>query len=511
MVLDVPEERVPEPIARRRQPAAVLLASLAVLLPGLALVVVGLLTGRAVRPIADDWCLAAPARDDGLLKMVSAFYSDSNGRVANAAANAIVYSQGLVGPKLLPGALLVAFAVGFALLGGWLLRASGRGAPVLALASVGTGVSVLLLFAPTVSYQILYWAPGSITHTLPALLALWTALAVLAAAGRRRALQGAALACAAVVGFVNGSLNEPFVIVSFLLAGTLLVGVRPWRAGANRYFAAACGAWMTGLTGGFLLLLTSPGLANRTRSIVQAPALSVDGFNDLMRQWGSTWGAIAERPVYLGALALGAFLGLVCAARAGADPRPERRRGEWLAAGAGVLVVVLGSLAVVAGLRTGYGPNGWGYDRAWTNFIVVALLVLVLVGFLLGEEAARRVGPRRPGALLAAAALSCLTLLSLLPSALDLSSDVRTRAEGWDRQNARIVREARAGQRDVVYTPAPIGGLVEPFFYDPQHDWQVPCISNWYRIDTLHPSSAWLRTPDAARYKYWVSYHRHFG
>jgi hypothetical protein len=489
----------------RRQRRLLLGAALVALIPAVGLVVLGVLTGLEVRPLADDWCLAWPARDDGLVAMTRTFYTETNGRAANAAVNALVFSQGLLGPKLLPGLVLVGLGAGTALLVLLVLRACGRPAPLLPVVTAATGLTALLGHAPKDSYQVLYWAPGSITHTLPSLLLVWSAVAALLVRGRGRGPRLSALVLAALVGFVIGSLSEAFVVVSGLVVAAGVVVLRPWRRGAERFLAWWGVAWCVGLGAGFLLLLTSPGLAHRQRVLHQPALLSGDGLADLLRQWGSTWDAVAHRPAYLGVLALGVLLGIASrSADTVVEPhRPGARR--WGLAGLAVLVVAVASLAVIAGLRQGYGPNGWSYARTWTNFLYPVLLVLLLLGFLVGEELGQRL---RSGAVVVAgfgaALLGTGALLAVLPSATDLAEQVRTRAQGWDRQNARIEREVRAGAREVSYTPRPLGGLLEPFFYDPRADWQKWCVAGWYGVDEVEPSTAWVRTEDAARYRYYV-------
>lgn len=157
-----------------------------------------------------------------------------------------------------------------------------------------------------------------------------------------------------------------------------------------------------------------------------------------------------------------------------------------------VLVVVLGSFAVVVGLRSGYGPTGWTYARTWTNYLVPMELALCAYGVLLGVWARRFLAGRGvavalPVGIVVAAGLALASLAVLVPSVKQLTTATVTRAVAWDAQNFRIRTEAARGATDLGYEPIYIGSLAEPFFTsDYRRDWVAACVSSWYGIERIH-------------------------
>ncbi|KOU71584.1 hypothetical protein ADK90_04985 [Streptomyces sp. XY413] len=154
-------------------------------------------------------------------------------------------------------------------------------------------------------------------------------------------------------------------------------------------------------------------------------------------------------------------------------------------------VVILGSFAVAAGLRSGYGPTGWTYARTWTSFLLPMELALCGYGVLLGAWAGPRPAVRRPAAAAAATtAALCLTLAamaSLVPHLQQLTTTTVARSIAWDAQNTRIRAEAARGATDVGYRPLHIASLAEPFFTtDYDRDWVAACVSRWYGVDRIH-------------------------
>ncbi|MFE3289028.1 hypothetical protein ACFXJJ_38805, partial [Streptomyces sp. NPDC059233] len=158
-----------------------------------------------------------------------------------------------------------------------------------------------------------------------------------------------------------------------------------------------------------------------------------------------------------------------------------------------VPVVVLGSFAVVLGLRSGYGPSGWTYARTWTNYLVPMELALCAYGALLGAWVRRLPARERtatvalPAGIVAAGGLALAALAALVPSVQQLTTTTVTRAVAWDAQNSRIRSQAARGATDIGYRPLHIGSLAEPFYtsaYD--KDWVAACVSKWYGIERIH-------------------------
>ncbi|MFE9629515.1 DUF6056 family protein [Streptomyces sp. NPDC006463] len=466
-----------------------------------ALVAVGCFLGLYVRPTSDDWCAAWKARDLGILGIMSDFYTTQNGRVANAFLSGVVFGDGLAGTKILPTVIAVAFTAGLVLLGCHFIRFLGGRPPVLVLTACAVVVQALLYFAGTRSYQVLLWAPATISHTLPSVIGLWALLlAVRTVRHPRPAVRVAGFTSAFLIGFALGTLSEPFALVSGLLAAAVgllsvpLLGLaRSWRP------FTWCLLWCSGLLCGLVVLYTSPGARWRRAQQPDKESMFSAGelrgtFDDWLRMWDSVTGQWA----YLGAAAVGVLLGLATALRGPPPGRREPRRTVPRKVLIALLllpvpVVVLGSFAVVMGLRSGYGPSGWTYARTWTSFLVPMELALCGYGTLLGAWGGRWLSGRRAaGAVLAtgAVAAGCLTLASvavLVPNVQQLTTTTVARSVAWDAQNSRIRSEAARGATDVGYRPLYIGGLAEPFFTGSyERDWVAACVSKWYGVDRIH-------------------------
>ncbi|MET7755565.1 DUF6056 family protein [Streptomyces sp. NPDC005389] len=490
-----------------------------------ALLSVGAFLGLYVRPTSDDWCALWKTRDMGVLGITSDFYLTQNGRVTNAFLTGLLYSDGMRGPKLLPAFLVVALGSGLFLLARATLRALRLPFPAAAVAAAVLVLEALLFFAGTRSYQVLLWAPATISHTLPSVLGVWAVLsAVWAARSRRRWARGTAVGAAAVLGTAAGMLSEPFVAMSGLMAVAAGVLCLP-RFGRtrDRFASTWCAAWCLGLVIGLVLLTTSPGARWRRAQQPKEP-LTLSGVGEAVRDWYRIWETIGGQWAYVGALAAGVLLGLAVALSA-RRPRGEDVRADGEDAGAGrasggtfrvaVLVlplplIVLGSLVAAYGLRSGYGATGWTYARTWTSFVVPFLLALCGYGAWLGYRLGRGLaapsaasagdGPGRgapsspPGvraarlaALIATGAVAVASTVALVPAVRTLTTQTVARSLAWDRQDARIRAEVAAGRDEVTYRPLHIGVLAEPFFTKVyEKDWAARCTAGYYGVDRIN-------------------------
>ncbi|MFB6838890.1 hypothetical protein [Streptomyces sp. NPDC056361] len=478
-----------------------------------ALLAVGAFLGLYVRPTSDDWCALWKTRDMGVLGITADFYGTQNGRVTNAFLTGLIYTGDMRGPKLLPAVLVVALGGGLFFLGRAALRALGLPRPPAApLVAAAALLSALLFFAGTRTYQVLLWAPATISHTLPSVIGLWAVLAAVRAAhGAPRWARGAAVGSALVTGAALGMLSEPFTLVAGLLAATTGVLCLP-RLGwtQDRYVSTWCAAACLGLATGLALLYTSPGARWRREQHPQEP-LSMAQIGETFHDWWRVWQTIGGQGAYAGAVAVGVLLGLALVA-----VRPERDRTGGRDRPAGlpprrllrvvvllpVPLVALASLAVVHGLRSGYGDTGWTYGRTWTSFLFPLLLALCAYGTWGGHLLGRRLltpVPRpaaRAAALVATGAVALGGAAALVQPVYDLTTATVVRSVAWDRQNARIRAEAAAGARDVAYRPLLIGGLSEPLFASSyERDWAARCTATYYGVDRIHRPPDTPRTP----------------
>nr|WSW42234.1 DUF6056 family protein [Streptomyces sp. NBC_01001] len=468
-----------------------------------ALVAIGCFLGLYVRPTSDDWCAAWKSRDLGVLGITSDFYTTQNGRIANAFLSGVIYGDGLGGVKILPTVIAVTFTVGLVLLGCQFVRFLGGTPQILTLFACSLAIQALLYYAGTRSYQVLLWAPATISHTIPSVVGVWALLLGIRTVRQpRAAVRAGGFAAAFLIAFGLGTLSEPFALVSGLLAaGVGLLALPRLELARTWHPFTWCALWCSGLVCGLIVLYTSPGARwRRAQEPDRESVLSAGELRGTFQDWLHMWDSVTGQWAYLGAAAVGVLLGWGAGLRAPAlGPREgKRRRSTPRKMQIAVLllpvpVVVLGSFAVVLGLRSGYGPSGWTYARTWTNFLVPMELALCVYGALLGEWAGRFLARRRASTpvvsagIVAVGGLALAALAVLVPSVQQLTTATVTRAAAWDAQNSRIRTEAAQGATDVGYRPLYIGSLAEPFFTsDPTRDWVAACVSKWYGIDRIH-------------------------
>ncbi|WP_369144219.1 DUF6056 family protein [Streptomyces sp. R44] len=484
-----------------------------------ALLAVGAFLGLYVRPTSDDWCALWKARDMGPFGLASDFYNTQNGRVTNAFLSGVIYADDMLGPKVMPAFLVVSLGVALFLLARAALRALGRPQPpaVLLVAAVGL-IEALLFFAGTRPYQVLLWAPATISHTLPSVIGLWAVVvAVVAARSRHRWARPAAVATAVLTGMAIGTLSEPFTMVAGISAASVGVLCLPrLRWAKDWYVSTWCVAACVGLASGLALLYTSPGAQWRRAQVPKKP-LTLSEVGETIHDWWRMWQTIGDQWAYAGALAVGVLLGLglvfagpIAGHRPAApaeDGRPRRRGRRAAAAGEGrprgltvvaallpLPLLALASLGVAYGLRSGYGITGWTYARTWTNFLVPMLLILCAYGTWAGHWLGRRLTAPRPAAraaravtLLAAGALAVGSAIALVQPVHTTATGTVARSIAWDRQNTRIRAEIANGATDVAYRPMYIGWLAEPFFTKVYaRDWAAQCAARYYEVDKIH-------------------------
>lgn len=185
-------------------------------------------------------------------------------------------------------------------------------------------------------------------------------------------------------------------------------------------------------------------------------------------------------------------------------PETERSPASRVLLAVPLVLALLASLAVDAELRIGYGPNGWTYERTWTNFLYPVLLTLCFYGVLLGRFlAATVVRSNEMVAVIATGGTVALVgLASLVPGLTTTTHDLSTRAHAWDAQDVRIRHQVSLGKDRATYVPYRIGGLSEPFSYRSyEQDWVRRCTMQWYSVDDFMQDKSWLRTADPA-YRY---------
>ncbi|MFD5871479.1 DUF6056 family protein [Streptomyces sp. NPDC060322] len=455
-------------------------------LPPLALLAAAAWFGRSVRPGADDWCFLPVVRDDGLTGLIGQFYFEDNGRVANAllvGAYATFQVPGHQWFGLISGVLTLAVLRAVAVLA---LRRAGltvpRGLPLL----VAAMTTALFLFATPNTYKTFYWPAASVSHTMPPVLACAALLPFLAARSRRG--RGAALAVAAFAGLVIGTLSEETaLVVAVLLVTVLLLSFRAAAGPSRNFLRLWCAAGIAGVGAGAVVLVTSPGSNHRrerfgagTTSMVapESLAASLRGFTEIVLT------VITTRP-YIGAVAVGVLLGLLCRRQDGNPPRPPA--GWPLTACAGVVAfLVSGYLCTVLTYPVFQDRvSAPSAARLWNDYLLLFVALLTGAGTLLGL-AAVRLGRTATGPLRTVCAVLCvLACFGPAVGLLDLDADLRARAVTWDAQDRRLRAGASAGAEVLPYERLVISQMLEPFSRRGRSYWPGGCVADYYRIDRV--------------------------
>ena len=446
------------------------------------LVVTGLL-GQYVRPTSDDWCLAMKERDWGVRRIVHEYYFHLNGRLANAFMSGVVYIGGGWITKVFPTLLYAGLAIGT----GWLVylalvrvAARPRAVSLAAAAATGLGVAMITAWGAHSPYAVVYWAAGTISHTLPSVL---TVLVVAAALTWR----GPWVVWATVffvLGFVDATLSETFVftcgtILALLLVYHLLFGPRLGRT------VRLTSAGLLGLLVGIVVLYTSPGavarrnsLHNSSLSLRHAVHRAVDVFPHVLRLSYSAH-------VLVPAIGLGLLLALLAPGLS-----VSRRAFTWIVPSCVVLPFVM-TFEVLVLLGMAYGRNGWAYSRVWQDFLIPATLAIVFGTYLIAGAVLARV--RLNPAAVSLAALVPLAAVAYgvvahADTARSLRKQMVSRANAWDSETATIKAQAAQGVTIATYRPLHIAGLAEPFTRKPwARDEIGQCAATYLHVDMLVP------------------------
>ena len=498
----------------RRRPWLWALLMLPPVIVAVHLLALGAFASPAVRLAADDWCAAARVREYGSLGFIDLYYFKVNGRLAYHVGQVLVFADGLRGARVLPFVLIVTLTVGiFTVLYLALRHLQWRWAAAAA-GLLAVVVSALTFFAGNVVYQILFWPAATVTHTLPVILGIWNVIILMVAArSPRRWVRVTAVVLALLMGFAIGSLGEAFFVVSGVYAGTaLLLALLAWRDRRARFPITWLAVWLLGMLAGFAVLYFSPGQRLRTRIAYkheQPSLLSVRGLSEAVHGWLNSWEMILSQPAYYAAIVAGLLVGLLASSPALRRTSLPFAGGSWtlprklLVVVLPAVLVVIASFGVIAGLRHGYGPGGWEYQRAWTSFLIPAIVTAALYGAAAGYWLGRRVNawqrnvavPAMAALLGVSALFSTVSLGSIVPRNTALVHEMTDRAKAWDKNTAAVERQIREGKRIVRFTPTPISKSTEPFRYTTSPDWAGNCAAAYYGVDQLIPSEEWLSTP----------------
>ncbi|NEC19646.1 DUF6056 family protein [Streptomyces parvus] len=479
------EEEEADPAGRPADRPWTALWVTALALPPLALLAAASWFGRWVRPGADDWCFLPRVRDDGISGLVGQFYFDDNGRVANALLVGAYAKFPIAGHQWYPlvsGVLVVAVLWAVAALA---LRRAGlrtpRGMPLL-LAAMTTA---LFLFVTPNTYKTFYWPAASVSHTLPPVLACAALIPLLLARTRR----GRALAIAVAVlmaAFLATLSEETAIVVVMVLLAALIVSGRVVPAADRGFVRLWCAGGIAGTAAGALVLITSPGSTHRrerfgaeTTSLLSSDSLaaSLRAFAEITVTVVTTW-------QYVGGVAVGVLLGLLCRRADGTTPRPPAHWPLLTYAGLVTLLVSGYLCTVIAYPVFGDRVSDRSANRLWNDYLLLYVILLVGAGALLGL-AVRRYAHRTAPAKAVCAALCVLVCVGPAIALADLDAAMRSRAEKWDAQDRRLREGAAAGERVMPYERLVISQMLEPFSEGGHRYWPGGCVADLYRLDRV--------------------------
>lgn len=456
--------------------------------------------GRYVRPISDDWCQAGRVRRLGIGGLVTNYWH-LNGRIGNAVIAAAVQSAPH-GREVLPGILLFGGTAALYFLTREILSVLRLGSRrfVVAAACMGWIAACVVRDGSRsegdLLYQSLFWAPGSITHTVPALaLATVGAIALMLARSRWFVVAVPALF---VVATLIGTTTELFTVLLGAVLIMILLARRIDRCRANRVdvvLATGAAAMVTAA----LVLLLSPGLRSRAHA---SPFSGVVLRSALRTEPHLLQHALLE-PWLLAPVACGLLLG-------GFGVRlAPRAAGQVHALGWGILACVVtifgGSLLTAlaeATLDPLVGHGALAYPRSWADFMLATGLAVfgsaACVGYLVARTLAQRwSGPHTGGVsawvVISAVLATAVTGLVIYQGAMTLhaaASAYQARARSWDAENSRIISEVRSGADAISYTDLPFARLAEPFTAKGRPTFAADCLADYYGVSTVQASSA---------------------
>ncbi|MFF8958165.1 DUF6056 family protein [Streptomyces sp. NPDC014894] len=457
------------------------------LLP-LGLLLAGAWLGQHVRPGADDWCFLPAARDGGIGGMVEKFYFWDNGRIGNALLVGLYARPGVPGHQwFAPVGAVFMGSVLWAVTALGLRRAAlsvPRGVPLL----VASMVTAVFLFASPNTYKTFFWPASAVSHTVAPVLACTAAIPLLlarTARGRR-----AALAAAFLVGAFLATLSEAASVVGLVvLSCVLLLSRRIFAERARGLARRWCLAGMAGIGAGALVLLTSPGSqSRRERYGANASMFAPESLTGALEAFWRILGTLTTTWEYLGAVAAGVLLGLVCRSEPGRRaPVVLTHRPLLAAVGTGAFLVS-GYLCTLVAYPV-FGAGTATVSRAWNDYLLLYAVLLAGLGALLGRALRTRSrGARAVGGYRAAAAAVCaVCCLALAVPLARLGEDMEARARSWDRQDRWLRAQAADGARVLPYKPLSVSAMGEPF--GKHGSWPAGCVADYYHVDKMTHST----------------------
>jgi hypothetical protein len=417
-----------------------------------AVLVCHLLAATTTRWIADDYCFAARAKEQGFWAAQKGMYVAWGGRYTATLLISAATALGRWTAPLLPAAALLLWllAARFAIrraaaVAGWQLSRVEEWAVATALVAATIG-------GTSAPFQSLMWTTGLLSYGITAVA--WCALLGLLLAPRRSTVD---LLWPALIAFAAGGLSETAALVQVAVL-PLVALVRPVRAKA----LAALGGGLLAMA----IVAASPG--NRVRQAEFRPAPIP----------AAAASAVASAPSELvGVVTTRGFpLLFVGAAMFGAGSWTRARNGR-IAAGAILAAAAAIAAALFASLAgTGLRPP----DRArFISWFCVVIATAVVALALRGRATARIAAPLIIAVAGGASVIAAMvTLQRELPPA-------RAFAEAADAVHAR----ASSGRGHLTVAAPRTWTMLHFLEPDPAH-WCNRCVSRYYGLDSIRGAAS---------------------
>lgn len=220
--------------------------------------------GQFSRLMSDDYCAVAVGRDLGAWQGTLYWFNNWAGSYANFFLKSVIAPLDVLLPRFMPAIIILIWLLGAI----WLVRSASktlgfhprRPSAILA-ASLLVTASLNGFYSP----QSYYWFAASTHYALPlALLTVYLALCAHVQQASPDARVGLWAVAGAILCFLTAGASEIFVAFQLTLLTLCLAPIIAfWRSDKLRGLAVVVGAGWFGTFVGFLLQLSSPGLATR--------------------------------------------------------------------------------------------------------------------------------------------------------------------------------------------------------------------------------------------------------
>lgn len=424
-----------------------------------------------IRYMADDYCVLAFVRQNGVIGTAQNLYVAWSGRFVNSIVVSAALGAGWqISALFVSGTLIVWWIASFGVLR-YVTRKLQWNYPDL-LAAIGVSSFLLVLFNSALSLvQSVYWISGIFLYTAP--LVLFTLYVWLLVEWNLQRFRSMAL----VICFLLTFLASGFAELSGLTqtAALLVALVACLRYPVLRLHTSRLVAGLLGSVLAFGLVVIAPGNFVRLSLNTHLDILSLilgSAVSPAVVIWTATMYSVLTPFTILGLPILAGFA---------AGPRPIKEIRRYLI----LLPIVVGVLAALSFALTLYTTASPPPERAWIIPQFILFCGLGIWGYLIGHKISPSRRSRRMMSLviLTSATIVVLIWFTSLSRALALSSGLRQYATEWDIQDSAMrVR----GNRPDSLAIAPIPVISGPVKLSEERTvWAYRCAAVYYDLPAI--------------------------